>query len=254
MSFASRKLRRAFVLCTLLPRPLSLCTRDILKTEGLHQTRQKRNDELTCVSDAALSHNTSSSRPVCSREKRMEEDLVRLSKTISYALRHNPQGYGLQLDSEGWVPIEELLNALRQQRGAWRRINVADIETMMARSEKQRFEIHAGKIRAFYGHSTARIEKQPAIPPEFLYHGTTPRATDAIRREGLKPMQRQYVHLSTSEQTARSVALRRTTQPVLLRVAALEAHRCQGVRFYPGNQDIWLADAIPPAFLDVLQV
>jgi putative RNA 2'-phosphotransferase len=179
----------------------------------------------------------------------MKDDLARLSKTVSYALRHNPQEYGLQLDSEGWVPIEDLLHALHQRRSVWRHISSADLATMIAESEKQRFEIHAGKIRAFYGHSTdKKIEKQPATPPAILYHGTTPQAAHAIRREGLRSMQRQYVHLCTNEQTARTVALRHTAQPVILRIHALEAHR-QGVQFYIGNQETWLADDIAPAFL-----
>ena len=179
----------------------------------------------------------------------MNERLIRLSKTISHALRHKPEEYGLQLDAEGWVPVETLLDALHRRRETWRQVRVADIEQIMDESEKQRFEMRNGKIRAFYGHSTAdKIEKQPAIPPAFLYHGTTPQAAEAILREGLRSMKRQYVHLSTDEKTARLVALRRTSQPVILRVAALEAHQ-QGIHFYPGNEDIWLADPVPPAFI-----
>jgi len=179
----------------------------------------------------------------------MDEKLVRLSKTIAHALRHKPEDYGLQLDAEGWVPIDTLLDALRRRSNAWRQISIADIEQIIAASEKQRFEIDGNKIRAFYGHSTSeKIEKQSTMPPMFLYHGTTRHAADAIRREGLRSMKRQYVHLSTDEKTAHLVALRRTSQPVILRIAALEAHK-QGIRFYLGNEDIWLADPIPPAFI-----
>lgn len=179
----------------------------------------------------------------------MDENLIRLSKTISHALRHKPEDYGLVLDAEGWVPVEELLTALRKRRGSWRHVGVADLERINAESEKQRFEMRAGKIRAFYGHSTVeKIERQPIVPPATLYHGTTAQAAAAIRREGLKSMKRQYVHLSTDEKTARVVALRRTGQPVILRVAALRAHE-QGINFYQGNEDIWLADPIPPEFI-----
>lgn len=179
----------------------------------------------------------------------MEEYLIRLSKTIAHALRHKPEDYGLRLDAEGWVSIDELLNALRRRRSAWKQISIADLEKIMAESEKQRFEVRRDKIRAFYGHSIAeKIEKQSAIPPEYLYHGTTAQAANAIRREGLRSMKRQYVHLSTDERTARLVALRRTAHPVILRVSAREAHQ-QGIHFYPGNEDIWLADPIPPAFI-----
>src|SRR5581483_4703034 len=76
------------------------------------------------------------------KERRcMEERLVKLSKTISHALRHKPGDYGLRLDAEGWVPIDELLGALRRRRDAWRQISLADLERIMAESEKQRFEV-----------------------------------------------------------------------------------------------------------------
>ncbi len=183
------------------------------------------------------------------RSKSMHENHIRLSKTISHALRHQPETYGLQLDSEGWVAVDELLAALRQRRATWRNVSLADITTIMVESTKQRFELHEGKIRAFYGHSLPeKVEKQPETPPDTLYHGTTPQAASAIRSEGLKSMQRQYVHLSTDEKTARLVALRRTDQPVILRIAALQACE-QGICFYAGNEDIWLADPIPSAFI-----
>jgi putative RNA 2'-phosphotransferase len=179
----------------------------------------------------------------------MDESLIRLSKTISHALRHAPEEYGLELDSEGWVEVEDLLAALRKRRSAWRTVSLIDINAIIAGSEKQRFELVAGKIRAYYGHSTAeKVEKQPVPPPATLYHGTTAQAAAAIRREGLKSMKRQYVHLSTDEKTARVVALRRTNQPVILRIDARKASE-QGVNFYAGNEDIWLADPIPPEFI-----
>src|SRR5437879_12797523 len=99
------------------------------------------------------------------KEKHMNEHLIRLSKTISHALRHAPGDYGLALDAEGWVEIDALLAALRRRLGNRRQIGLAEIETIMAESEKQRFEIRAGKIRAFYGHSTpTKIEKESVAP------------------------------------------------------------------------------------------
>lgn len=181
----------------------------------------------------------------------MNEYLVRLSKTISHALRHKPEEYSLTLDAEGWVSVNDLLDALRKRRSSWRTLSLRDIETIMAESEKQRFEINNGKIRAFYGHSTSeKIERQPVVPPAILYHGTTQEAATAILRDGLKSMKRQYVHLSTDEKTARIVGLRRTHKPAILRIAALEAHE-QGIKFYSGNEDIWLADPIPATFISI---
>jgi putative RNA 2'-phosphotransferase len=179
----------------------------------------------------------------------MREDLVRVSKTVSHALRHAPAQYGLTLDGEGWVSTQGLLAALHQRHSAWRNLRESDLADMMVQSEKQRFEMRDGKIRAFYGHSIVdKIERDSVEPPTILYHGTTPQAARAIQVEGLKPMRRQYVHLSADRETAQQVALRRTDRPVILQVSAFEAHEA-GVHFYLGNDMVWLADPIPPTFI-----
>jgi putative RNA 2'-phosphotransferase len=179
-------------------------------------------------------------------------DFLRLSKTVAHALRHEPWEYGLEPDSQGWVPVEELLDALRSKREAWRNLTEDDLFEMIDSSEKKRYEISGGKIRAYYGHSLSeKIEKVAAVPPDILYHGTNRKAMSVILKEGLKPMSRQYVHLSVDEETACRVGRRsRRAGMVLLIIQALEAHQ-QGVAFYKGHETIWLADYIPPDFIRV---
>ncbi len=179
----------------------------------------------------------------------MPSYLMHLSKACSHALRHAPDEYGIVLDDEGWVPVEELMTALRAHSRDFRRPVGEDLARMMAASEKQRFEMRDGRIRALYGHSLPeKIAKEPAEPPEVLYHGTPPRSAEVILREGLQSMRRQYVHLSTDVPTARLVGGRRSQTPVILTVLAGEAHRA-GVRFYQGNDSTWLADSVPPEFI-----
>ena len=79
--------------------------------------------------------------------------LQKLSREVSYALRHAPQEYGLELDAEGWVDVKRLLEAL-QKKEMWRDVSVDDLEEMGRHSDKKRHEICGGRIRAFYGHST----------------------------------------------------------------------------------------------------
>jgi putative RNA 2'-phosphotransferase len=92
--------------------------------------------------------------------------------------------------------------------------------------------------------------KELAAPPEVLYHGTSPEAARLIRAEGLRPMSRQYVHLSVDFVTAKQVGKRKTKQPVILTIQAKDAHE-RGVVFYRGNKLVWLADIVPPAYIDV---
>lgn len=179
----------------------------------------------------------------------MPIDNKRLSKTMSHALRHAPERYGLTLDAAGWVSVADLLAALRARRREWRTLTEDDLKTMMAQSNKQRYELADGKIRAYYGHSLATpIEHPPAEPPPVLYHGTAPAAAEIILKEGLKSMNRQKVHLSTDQATARLVGGRHAPDPVILEVQAAAAHAA-GIAFYLGNEDVWLADDIPAEFV-----
>ena len=43
----------------------------------------------------------------------MNEELVEISKFISYALRHKPKDAGIKLDKEGWTNLDQLVQATR---------------------------------------------------------------------------------------------------------------------------------------------
>lgn len=101
--------------------------------------------------------------------------LEKLSKEISYALRHAPWKYELEMDEEGWVPIAQLLDALHRSE-KWKNISGSDLKEMIEKSEKKRHEIKEGRIRAFYGYSIPmKIWKEEKTPPDILYHGTARR-------------------------------------------------------------------------------
>ena len=111
-------------------------------------------------------------------------DYVKLSKEISYALRHAPWEYELELDEEGFVPIEQLLQSLNLLNEYGRDVTKEDLEYIIAHSDKKRHEIVDDKIRALYGHSLpTKIEKSPGIPPDVLYHGTANRFLDFIMKD-----------------------------------------------------------------------
>ena len=152
------------------------------------------------------------------------DERLRLSRTLTYLLRHCPDEFGLELDDEGFVPVPELLESLRERLG-WIQPTVEHLEEVIRDSDKARLEMCEGKIRARYGHSVPlRLHYEPAEPPEFLWHGTSRPAAHAIRRHGLRPMGRQYVHLSVDESSARGVGERHDRQPVIFRIRATSIH------------------------------
>ena len=202
-----------------------------------------------------------------------DRDLAKLSHILSYALRHNPLKYDLVLDKEGWTSISELLIALslhhddqQHHSNRWlRHIEKQNLEEMIARSDKIRFEINDDKIRALYGHSSSsipftKIQKIASKPPDILYHGTSPSAAKNIMSEGLRPMNRQYVHLSTDKHTALQVGKRKTIlkkeeeqQPVIIAVSAIEAYNTGVYHFYQASDSVWLSDYIHPNFIELLK-
>ncbi len=144
----------------------------------------------------AAVHSADASVPFAADNGRMTEK--QLSHRLSYLLRHAPHEAGLTLQPGGWVPLEPLLLHLNVSR--------EQVEGVVAASDKQRFALHGERIRANQGHSVpVDLELTPQTPPAVLYHGTFPGALPAIRREGLKPMNRHHVHLSPDTETARKV-------------------------------------------------
>jgi putative RNA 2'-phosphotransferase len=167
-----------------------------------------------------------------------------LSKRLSYVLRHRPDSVGLQLDSGGWVDLQDLLHALD--------IGLRDLERVVAENGKQRFVLTDGRIRAQQGHSVpVDLGLVPRTPPDVLWHGTATRFVPAIQRAGLLPQGRHAVHLSTDPATARRVGARRGPCTVL-RVDAGGLHR-DGGRFCVSGNGVWLVPAVPPAYLEVVE-
>lgn len=176
--------------------------------------------------------------------KKLEE----LSKETSYALRHVPWEYELEMDEEGWVPIEQLLDALHRSE-KWGNVCETDLNEMIEKSEKKRHELKCGKIRAVYGHSIPmRILKEEKMPPDVLYHGTARRFLESINENGLLPQSRQYVHLSQDIDTAEAVGMRHDDKPCILIIDAKTAWN-DGIKFYFGNEKVWLADKIPGRYI-----
>jgi putative RNA 2'-phosphotransferase len=178
-------------------------------------------------------------------------DGVRLSKTLSYWLRHRPEAGSLLLDEQGWANVDAVLAALERTDIEEAR---EKLESVVTTDDKQRFELSSdgSRIRARQGHSVpVRLDWPVRTPPALLYHGTVNRALPAILEQGLRPMRRHHVHLSPDIASARRVAARRGV-PVILAIRALALHD-RGTPFYLTANGVWLAEAIPPSVLSVIE-
>jgi putative RNA 2'-phosphotransferase len=177
-------------------------------------------------------------------------DPVQLSKSVSHALRHEPWLYELELDGDGWTSVGALIAALRQEFPEWSCLSEHDLARMIQASSKQRHELVNGRIRALYGHSLpGKLRMTPTEPPAQLFHGTSPASASRIRKSGLLPMGRQYVHLSIDRETAVAVGCRKSPDPIILIIRAVDAWK-EDIVFYRGNDKVWLADQVPPTYIE----
>lgn len=177
------------------------------------------------------------------------EQNKKTSKFLSYILRHNPEAIGLTLNDQGWANIDELISKANSSDEV-SNLDRALIQEVVDNNDKKRFIIsdNGQNIRANQGHSiNVDLQLKPVTPPEFLYHGTADRFLNSILKEGLKPKQRQYVHLSTDIETANAVG-QRYGKAVILKIKALLMHE-QGFSLYLSKNGVWLTNNVLAKFL-----
>jgi len=175
-----------------------------------------------------------------------EQNLTRVSKFLSFVLRHQPGAINLRLDSQGWASVTELIEKTKPQIA----LTTELIKQTVIENDKKRFSLtdDGQYIRANQGHSIKIDLKLTATePPARLYHGTATRFLESIMQEGLKPGQRHHVHLSTDVATATAVG-QRYGKAVALKVDAASMHK-QGHKFFLSDNNIWLTEHVPACFL-----
>jgi len=175
---------------------------------------------------------------------------VRVSRRISMVLRHRPETAGLTLDANGWVPVADLLAALRLSR--------AELDVIVEHNDKARFAVARRDdgtewIRASQGHSrrvAIDLDLPPCDPPPVLFHGTPAANVASILRNGLHSRTRHHVHLSKDVPTAVVVGRRRSADVAVFEVAAA-AMAGDGHVFHHSENGVWLTAAVPPSYLSL---
>lgn len=176
-------------------------------------------------------------------------NIKKASKFLSLILRHKPETIGLQLDTEGWVLVKDLLRGMHSK--GWESFTFADLEEVVATNNKKRFSFNQSKtkIRANQGHSIkVNLGLIPTEPPDILYHGTVQKFIDSIKEEGLQRRNRQHVHLSKDTATAKNVGSRRG-KPVILCVDSKRMYQ-DGYQFFLSDNGVWLSNSVPSEYID----
>lgn len=176
-------------------------------------------------------------------------DLTAASRFISMVLRHKPEEIGISLDEHGWAGVQELIKGVAKRYS----LNRETLEAIVASDEKQRYAFNEDHtlIRANQGHSIpVDVELEEVQPPESLYHGTGEKFLERIMAQGLLPKSRLYVHLSSDDETARTVGARHG-KPIVLKVMSGQMHQ-DGIKFYLSKNGVWLTKYVPEKYLKAL--
>jgi len=178
-------------------------------------------------------------------------DKIKISITMTYVLRHHPEEFGIKLDEYGLTDINGFLEAMRKYDARSKELAMDNLLEIVATCPKQRYHIIDGKIGAQGGHNKRlgiKIIKPIAIPPDILYHGTTPEASKIIRGDGIRGMDRQGANLSIDTETAIIVGKRRCKVPVVLIVDCKKAYK-DGIIFYREGNGIYSVEFMPAKYI-----
>lgn len=178
----------------------------------------------------------------------MNKNLTKVSKFLSYVLRHNPKSINMKIDFQGWASVDELIRCATNHKLI---ITKELIEEVVTTNDKERFKLSDNRkmIRANQGHSLKiNLGLESIQPPEVLYHGTASRFLESINNEGLKSGNRHHVHLSNQITTAIKVGQRHGF-PVVLKIEAARMYE-DGFTFYCSENGVWLVDNVPSKYFD----
>ncbi len=177
----------------------------------------------------------------------MNDRNKKISKRLSYVLRHAPQTIDLELEENGWVQVDLLL---RQFAKNGVKVDREKLNEVVGTNDKQRFEFSedGSRIRARQGHSVeVDLGYEAKEPPEFLWHGTAERNLKSISVNGLHKASRHHIHMSENRELMLEVG-RRHGKATLVKIDALNMHKA-GHEFFLTDNAVWLTDVVPVEFL-----
>lgn len=181
-------------------------------------------------------------------------DLTKVSKFLALILRHKPEELGLELDTQGWCNVNELVEAFSNKFNGF---TVETLEEIVKTDSKGRYAFNEDKtlIRAVQGHSKKSVnitfeQIDWDNMKNSLYHGTGEKYLESILKDGIVPKSRNYVHLSNDLDTAINVGSRHG-KCVVLQIDTDEM-RDRGYILYRSENGVYLVNKVPKDCFTVL--
>lgn len=172
----------------------------------------------------------------------------RLSIFLSLLLRHKPEAIGLELNGQGYLNVDELIEGINKS-GKFT-ISKELLDEIIEADDKKRYEYSSDRlwVRACQGHSVdVDLGLKRVVPKCRLYHGTASKLRGVVEQDGLKKMKRQYVHLTDNIDTAVKVGSRHGN-PIVYEID-VDGFIQDGGEFWLSANNVWLSKDIPSRYL-----
>ncbi|KAG9327464.1 hypothetical protein KVV02_000413 [Mortierella alpina] len=196
-----------------------------------------------------------------SRGPRTDSPKVRLSKALSWLLRHNAESQGVAIRPDGYVKIKDVLN-----HSKFKGFTLDDILEVVDTNDKKRFQIledangNKEYIRAVQGHSIDKVaelgfeEITDASQLPVVIHGTMFSKWPLIAEKGLSKMNRNHIHMAVGLPGADGVISgMRQSCNLYIHIDTAMAIK-DGIKFYKSTNSVILSDGkdgdgfIPPRY------
>lgn len=184
-------------------------------------------------------------------KRKTKKELDKVSHYICFLLRHKPEAASLDMSTDGWVSVSQLLKSLSSSPKT--QIEMDDLIGIVSEDSEQRysFKDNFNFIRCEQGHSLewVKIEYDKYLPSNDLYHGTSPESVESILKFGLVSKSRNHLHLSTSATKAYRVGRRHSKkhEPVILKISPDTPSE-----LFISKNGVVLTSFVPPEFISIL--
>lgn len=186
--------------------------------------------------------------------------IVKISKFLSWLLRHGINDRKLDMDSEGFVSLDDVM-----KQSEMTEISIEDIQHVVDTNDKKRFTIEERTngeykkiyIRANQGHSKDigdKINDENLLtlikePLALCIHGTDMKSYHSIKKMGISPMKRKHIHfaLSIGDDVISGI---RGSAKVLIYIDMDKAMKCGKTFYLSSNKVILTSDMIEPELFD----
>lgn len=177
---------------------------------------------------------------------------IKISKNLSYILRHNPSVIGIELDNNGYADVNKLIEGYNNKNKE--KLDLDLLKEIVEEDDKKRYSFKNDYkyIRASQGHTIkVDVELKIETPKSNLFHGTSGKNIQSILDNGLKPCKRNYVHLSSDMRTALNVGLRYKKEGIPTAIIEYDVNKMinDGFVFMISENGVWQTSTIDSCYI-----